>query len=246
MNLNPRTINAVVPFAEGSASGNQGKKLEQIDPSINIYQLFEIDPSEFGVDSLAYIKNITTAYCKLSCLQHPDRHNNLNDNKTTNANFVIIKEAYDILKDPVKHQEYNDQNHVSNGFPLLSRRIDKSKHECDHKKLDSCMQHLTENQLHTVVHHLYRLRYEKSNVGDKQDEETISNNKQYNIKSGQLLESQPRARSQENSRCRRKKRCQSVDGTIRCKSARLSTEVQMPTGNLNDNMIEDINNQVQA
>ena len=155
MNLNPSTINAVVPFAEGSASGNQGKKLEQIDPSINIYQLFEIDPSEFGVDSLACIKNITTAYHKLSRVQHPDRHHNLNDNKTANANFVIIKEAYDILKDPVKRQEYNDQNHVSNGFPILSRGIDNSKHECDHKKLDRYMQILTKNQLHMVVRHSY-------------------------------------------------------------------------------------------
>ena len=108
------------------------------------------------------------------------------------------------------------------------------------------MQLLTEKKLHTVVHHSYRLRYEKSNVGDKRDVEAISDNKQYDTKNGQLLESQPRARSQEDSRRRRKKQYQSVDGTIRRKSARLSTKVQMPTGNLNDDMIADINNQVQA
>ena len=108
------------------------------------------------------------------------------------------------------------------------------------------MQLLTKNQLHTVVHHSYRLRYEKSNVGDKRDVETISDNKKYDTKNGQLLESQPRAKSQEDSRRRKKKQYQSVDGTIRRQSARLSTKVQMPTGNLNDNMIEVINNQVQA
>ena len=58
MNLNPSAIDVFVSFAEGSASGNQGKKLERIDPSINIYQLFEIDPSGFEVDSLAYIKKV--------------------------------------------------------------------------------------------------------------------------------------------------------------------------------------------
>jgi len=126
----------------------------------------------------------------------------------------------------------------------LSRGTDNSKHECDHKKLDSYIQLLTENQLHTVVHHSYCLRYEKSNVGDKRDVETISDNKQYNTKYGQLLESQPRARSQEDSCCRKKMQYQSVDGIICRKSARLSTEVQMPTGNLNDNMIADIKNQV--
>ena len=97
-----------------------------------------------------------------------------------------------------------------------------------------------------VVHHLHHLQYEKSNVGDKRDVETISDNKQYDTKNGQLLESQPRARSQENSHCQRKKQYQSVDGTICCKSARFSTEVQMPSGSLNDDMIADINNQVQA
>ena len=35
-------------------------------------------------------------------------------------------------------------------------------------------------------------------------------------------------------------------GTIRRQSVRFSTEVQMPTGNLNGDMIEDMNNQVQA
>ena len=104
MNLNPSVINTVVPSAEGSASWKQGKKLEQIDSNINIHQLFEIDPSEFGVDSLLYIKNIWAIYLKLCLVQHPNRHINFNDIKTTNANFCIIKEAYDILLDPVKCQ----------------------------------------------------------------------------------------------------------------------------------------------
>ena len=64
--INPSAINAVVHFVEGSASGNQGKKLEQINRSINHYQLFQVDLSEFGVDPLAYLKNIGTAYRKLS------------------------------------------------------------------------------------------------------------------------------------------------------------------------------------
>ena len=161
----------------GLEQGNQGKKLKQIDPSINIYQLFEIDPSGFGVDSLAYIKNITTAYRKLSCVQHPDRHINSNDNKTANANFLIIKEAYDILLNPVKCQQYNDLNHISYGFPLLNPvkdqqynvqlRMKKGMFITDVEQLDSYMKLLSKDQLHTVVHHSHRLRYEKLNIGDK-------------------------------------------------------------------------------
>ena len=98
MNLNPSAINAVVPFVEGSVLGNQGKKLEQ----------------------LAYIKIIRTAYLKLSRVQHPDGHKNADDNKTANANFLIIKEAYNVLLGPVKCQQYNDQNNVSYSFPFLS------------------------------------------------------------------------------------------------------------------------------
>ena len=120
MNLNPSAINNIVSLAEGFALGNQGKKLEQNDPSINIYQLFEIDPSEFRVDSLAYIKNIRSTYHKLCLVQHPNRHTNFDDNKTANANFLIIKEAYNVLLDPVKYEPYNDQIHVSYDFPFLS------------------------------------------------------------------------------------------------------------------------------
>ena len=49
----------------------------------------------------------------------------------------------------------------------------------DVEQLNSYMQLLREDQLHTVVHYSHRLQYEKLNVGDKRDVETISNNKQY-------------------------------------------------------------------
>ena len=137
--------------------------------------------------------NIRATYLKLCLVQHPNRHTNFDDNKTANANFLIIKEAYDVLLDPVKCQQYYAQNHVSYGFPFLSdgaatanvkiksktivRGINNSKHECNHKKLNSYMQLLSKKQLHTVAHHLHYLQYEESNVGDKRDVETISNNK---------------------------------------------------------------------
>ena len=104
----------------------------------------------------------------MQLVQHLDRNNNPDANITANANFLIIKEAYDDLLDPVKHQQYYDQMHMKKGIFIT-----------DVKKLDSCMQFLTKNQLHMVVYHLHCLGYEKLNFGDKQDVETISNNKQY-------------------------------------------------------------------
>ena len=140
---------------------------------------------------MVYIKNITTAHCKLSRVEHPDRYINSNDNKNANANFFIIKEAYDILLDPVKRQQCNDLNHVSYDFPLLNPvKCQQYNVQLQTKKgveqLYSYMQILSEDQLHTVVHHSHRLQYEKLNVGNKRDVETISNNKQYNKINGQI------------------------------------------------------------
>jgi hypothetical protein len=62
----------------------------------NYYKILNIDYNA----SLAEVK---TAYRKLALLYHPDK----TDNELLKAKFVDIKEAYEVLRDPVKRRTYN-------------------------------------------------------------------------------------------------------------------------------------------
>lgn len=55
-----------------------------------------------GVDRNATIKEIVAAYRNLANEQHPDK-----ETGDTEA-FLLIKEAFDVLRDPVKRKKYNE------------------------------------------------------------------------------------------------------------------------------------------
>ncbi|MCH5596948.1 J domain-containing protein [Niabella ginsengisoli] len=64
--------------------------------AIDYYQILKISPS-------ADLSEIKTAYRKLAHQYHPDKNA---DNKSTNAYFELIKEAYETLSNPVRKEKY--------------------------------------------------------------------------------------------------------------------------------------------
>lgn len=59
-----------------------------------------------GVDKFASAEEIKRAYRRLARQYHPD----LNPGRNTSTHFIRIKNAYDILNDPVKRQDYDDSS----------------------------------------------------------------------------------------------------------------------------------------
>lgn len=57
-----------------------------------------------GVDKYASTEEIKKAYRRLARQYHPD----LNPGRNTSTHFIRIKNAYDVLNDPVKRQGYDD------------------------------------------------------------------------------------------------------------------------------------------
>jgi hypothetical protein len=55
------------------------------------------------LDFTATIAEVKSAYRKLALVYHPDK----TDNELLKAKFAEIKEAYDVLKDPVKRKNYD-------------------------------------------------------------------------------------------------------------------------------------------
>lgn len=56
-----------------------------------------------NIDYTASLTEVKSAYRKLALLYHPDK----TDNELLKAKFVDIKEAYEVLRDPVKRKNYN-------------------------------------------------------------------------------------------------------------------------------------------
>lgn len=56
-----------------------------------------------NIDYTASLADIKSAYRKLALLYHPDKTNN----ELLKAKFVDIKEAYEVLRDPVKRKNYS-------------------------------------------------------------------------------------------------------------------------------------------
>ncbi len=59
-----------------------------------------------GVEKNATAEEIKRAYRRLAREYHPD----LNPGSNTSGNFIRIKNAYDVLHDPVKRQNYDDSS----------------------------------------------------------------------------------------------------------------------------------------
>lgn len=63
-----------------------------------------------GVDKYASTEEIKRAYRRLARQYHPD----LNPGRNTSTHFIRIKNAYDVLNDPVKRQGYDDASCYTN------------------------------------------------------------------------------------------------------------------------------------
>lgn len=75
--------------------------------AVNYYEVL-------GVDKKATFEEIKSAYRKLARTHHPD----VNKEEGSQKKFIEIKEAYEVLSDPIKRQNYdNPQQHSMFGFP---------------------------------------------------------------------------------------------------------------------------------
>jgi curved DNA-binding protein CbpA len=74
--------------------------------AIDYYQILQVSPS-------ADFAEIKTAYRKLAHQFHPDKNP---DNKSAEAYFKLIKEAYEILSDPVKKEKYLQQRWLHKAY----------------------------------------------------------------------------------------------------------------------------------
>ena len=57
-----------------------------------------------GVSFEATLQEIKASFRKLARMHHPDMHKTQTDKDDANANFVIINNAYDLLKDDESRQ----------------------------------------------------------------------------------------------------------------------------------------------
>jgi DnaJ-class molecular chaperone len=72
----------------------------------------------FGADS----REIRNAYRRLANLHHPDKHP---ENSPETEPFLNIREAYDVLADPVKRKEY-DRKYEENRNPVDKGSLSRS------------------------------------------------------------------------------------------------------------------------